>query len=196
MDIAMALRAQLLVNHTEAILFAKLLELTVTLRAMTTMFLDDILSSPLQVPPTNGSSSSSSSGSSSSRSSVSENSPLQPSHIDHQQESQQLQQLDLNTQQLQQQQQQQQQQQIQQTVPQQLHEQHQQLQLGQSVVGGGEQVSLMDISHHYLPQTHRHSPSTNGHNTHNSIEVTRQYIRLSDVANQDITTNGRENYRL
>ena len=48
-DIALALRAQLLVNHSEAILFARLLELTVHLRAMTTRFLDAILNSPLQV---------------------------------------------------------------------------------------------------------------------------------------------------
>ena len=57
-DIALALKSQLLVNHGVPILFARLLDLIIHLRAMTTEYLEAILNSPLQ-----GSSSSPSSAS-------------------------------------------------------------------------------------------------------------------------------------
>ena len=48
-DIALALKSQLLVNHGEPIMFAKLLELVIPLRSMTTQYLEEILNSPLQI---------------------------------------------------------------------------------------------------------------------------------------------------
>ena len=62
-DIALALKSQLLVNHGVPILFARLLDLIIHLRAMTTEYLEAILNSPLQ-----GSSSSMSNASSASTS--------------------------------------------------------------------------------------------------------------------------------
>ena len=47
-DIALALKSQLLVNHGVPILFARLLDLIIHLRAMTTEYLEAILNSPLQ----------------------------------------------------------------------------------------------------------------------------------------------------
>jgi hypothetical protein len=47
-DIALALQSQLLVSHGEPLLFARLLQLVVNLRAMTTQYLEAILNSPLQ----------------------------------------------------------------------------------------------------------------------------------------------------
>ncbi len=47
-DLVLALKFQLLVNHGQPILFARLLELVVPLRTMTSQYLEEILNSPLQ----------------------------------------------------------------------------------------------------------------------------------------------------
>ena len=48
-DLALGLRSQLLVQHGDPLLFGRLLLQVIPLRAMTTLHLEDILNSPLQV---------------------------------------------------------------------------------------------------------------------------------------------------